>query len=45
MGNAAAVEFLLDMDCDPRVRSVRSDWTLKHNNYDKTALDYAERKV
>ena len=45
MGNAAAVEFLLDVDCNPLVRSVRSDWTISHSNFDKTALDYSTYKV
>ncbi len=41
MGQFECVSMLLDLGVDLRVRSCMSDWSDRHRNADRTALDFA----
>lgn len=41
MGQPNCVSLLLKMGCDPSITSVRSTWSERHENFNRTAADYA----
>merc|ERR1712146_449731 len=44
MGKSDVVHVLLALGCDASARTIQSEWSLKHLNFNKTALDHAAER-